>query len=186
MTSLILTVIGPDRPGLVDALSRAIKQHDANWLESRLAQLAGQFAGIVHVRVEEGAADALTADLVNLQSRGLSVSVTRSVEPAPGVGQSVAVDRDAGRHTFQLELLGHDRPGIVRDLASALAARSINVAQLDTEAVSAPMSGEAMFKAVATLHAPADADTDELHDALDHLADGLDLDLSLTPTPART
>lgn len=176
MTSLILTVIGPDRPGLVDALSQAIKQHDANWLESRMAQLAGQFTGIIHVRVAEEVADALTADLVNLQSRGLTVNVTQ----APGSDEVMPADGGGARGAFRLELLGHDRPGIVRDLASALAARSINVVQLETETLSAPMSGEAMFKAVAVLHAPADADADELHDALDHLADELDLDLSLT------
>ena len=47
--SLVLTVIGPDRPGLVEALSQSIASHDGNWLESRMAKLSGQFAGIVRV-----------------------------------------------------------------------------------------------------------------------------------------
>ena len=181
MTSLILTVVGPDRPGLVDALSGAVKQHGANWLESQMAQLAGQFAGIVHVRVAESAVDALTADLVNLQHRGLTVYVTCSQGPA----ESGAADPSSER-AWRLELIGHDRPGIVRELASALAARSINVARLQTQTLSAPMSGETLFKAEADLHAPAGADPDELHDALDHLAAELDLDLTLsTRAPAQ-
>lgn len=179
MISLILTVIGPDRPGLVEALSDTIKRHDANWLESEMAQLVGQFAGIVHVQVAEPVADALTADLVNLQNKGLSVQVT----PAPAPGSHAGSDSGGGvadTTAYRLELLGLDRPGIVRDLAQALAARSINVAQLKTQTVSAPMSGEQMFKATATLHAPATTAEDELHDALDQLAAALDLDLTLT------
>lgn len=174
MTSLILTVIGPDRPGLVQALSDTIKRHDANWLESEMAQLVGQFAGIVHVQAPEAAADALTADLVNLQNKGLTVNVT----PAAATDRSPAPAADAGR-AYRLELLGLDRPGIVRDLASALAARSINFAQLKTQTQSAPMSGELMFKATAILSAPAETADDELHDALDQLAQELDLDLTL-------
>jgi len=178
MISLILTVIGPDRPGLVQALSDTIKRHDANWLESEMAQLVGQFAGIVHVQAPEAAADALTTDLVNLQNKGLAVNVT----PAAAASDTLIPGADASR-VYRLELLGLDRPGIVRDLASALAARSINVAQLKTHTQSAPMSGELMFKATAQLTAPADAAEDELHDALDRLAADLDLDLSLE-TPA--
>ncbi|MEM1446759.1 MAG: ACT domain-containing protein [Planctomycetota bacterium] len=183
MISLILTVIGPDRPGLVEALSDTIKRHDANWLESEMAQLVGHFAGIVHVQVPEAAADPLTADLVNLQNKGLAVQVT----PAPAPGTMAAANAESGAlvagnqtTTYHLELLGLDRPGIVRDLAHALATRSINVAQLKTQTQSAPMSGEQMFKATAHLHAPRDTNTDELHDALDQLAVDLDLDLTLT------
>ncbi|MEO1235607.1 MAG: ACT domain-containing protein [Planctomycetota bacterium] len=169
MPTLVLTVIGPDRPGLVEALSDAITRHDASWQTSSMAQLAGQFAGIVQVDVGEGAADALAADLVNLQAKGLAVTVT------PAEGDAAGAELP---HAFELELVGLDRPGIVRDLARALAARAINVAQLDTATESAAMSGERLFRAHATLHAPADADADELEDALDHLAEELDLDLS--------
>lgn len=177
MISLVLTVVGLDRPGLVDILSETISRHGGNWLESRMAKLVGQFAGIVHVDVPEAEADALTQDLVNLQGRGLLINVTRS---APEPGATDASDPSSARQTLLLELIGHDRPGIVRDIASALAARSINVAELETETASAPMSGEPLFKAVATLHAPASADFDELHDALDQIADSLDLDLELS------
>lgn len=177
MISLILTVIGPDRPGLVQALSDAVKRHDANWLESELAQLAGHFAGIVHVRAPEDAADALVADLADLQSKGLTVNVTT---PPHVEAPQTTGDLRGDVRGYVLELMGLDRPGIVRDLAHALADRRINVAQLKTHVRSAPMSGELMFVAHARLHAPHDADPDELHDALDQLAADLDLDLTLT------
>lgn len=177
MQSLILTVIGPDRPGLVDALSHVIKARNANWLQSHLAQLAGQFAGIVHVQVAENEVDGLTADLLNLQHKGLTLTVTP--------GDPHLADAMPEASPFHLELLGLDRPGIVRDLASALASRNINVTELETDVVSAPMSGEPLFKATARLTAPTNVDADELHDALDRIADQLDLDLHLTaPQPS--
>lgn len=177
MISLLLTVIGPDRPGLVESLSDTLKRHEANWLESRMAQLAGQFAGIVHVQVSPDAADSLTAELTNLQTKGLVVHVTPAT---PGDAPTTPNQSAPAEATFHLELLGLDRPGIVRDLAHALAKRNINVIELRTLTVSAPMSAERMFKALATLHAPESTDHDELHDALDQLANALDLDLTLT------
>ncbi|MEM6459249.1 MAG: ACT domain-containing protein [Planctomycetota bacterium] len=178
--SLVLTVLGPDRPGLVEALSDTIKRHDANWLGSRMARLSGQFAGIVHVHADAAAADALTADLLNLRGRGLVVHV------GPGEVETAAADREVPGRVLDLELLGQDRPGIVRDLAHALAARGINVAELRTATESAAMSGETLFRATACLEAPAAADLDELHDTLDRLAASLDLDLSLSDRPAAT
>lgn len=169
--SLVLTVIGPDRPGLVDLLSKAIKAREANWRESHLAQLAGQFAGIVHVDIQDDQADALSDDLAKLRDQGLRVEITKATASA---------DRGADQgHGLRLEFLGLDRPGLVRDIAGALAARNINVTELRTQVVSAAMSGEQMFKAEATLFAPEGSDTDELEDALDQIARDLDLDLEL-------
>ena len=62
-TSLVLTVLGEDRPGLVESLASIIARHEGNWLESRMAQLAGQFAGILRASVPEARAAALITAL---------------------------------------------------------------------------------------------------------------------------
>jgi glycine cleavage system regulatory protein len=49
--SLVLTVIGADRPGLVETLAQTIAEHGASWLESRMAHLAGHFVGLLRVSV---------------------------------------------------------------------------------------------------------------------------------------
>ena len=177
MSSLILTVIGPDRPGLVSELSQVIRAHEANWLESRMARLAGQFTGIIEVAVPDGAADGLTQELTDLRKSGLRVHVTRVAGDGNAAGEGP-------QRSLRLELIGHDRPGIVRDLARALAGRGINVTQLETRTVSAPMSGEQLFKAEALLTAPVEADKAELDRALDQLAAELDLDLELAEAAA--
>ena len=53
MATIILTVIGEDRPGLVSALSAPINAHGASWKRSQMSRLAGKFAGIVLVSVAD-------------------------------------------------------------------------------------------------------------------------------------
>ncbi|MBI1367563.1 MAG: glycine cleavage system protein R [Planctomycetes bacterium] len=172
-TTLVLTLIGPDRPGLVEALSRTIAAHEGNWLESRMARMAGKFTGILRVHVPAPQVDALTVALKALAAGGLRVSVDT------GDDQPAAVAPAPDARTMHLELLGQDRPGIVRQIAAALASRGVNVEELATQCLSAPMTGETLFKCTARLEIPASVTTAELHDALEKIADELMVDLTL-------
>ncbi len=169
MTSLVLTVIGPDKPGLVEILSQTIARHNGNWLESGMSRLGGKFAGILIISVPTESADAIEKDLIALQGKGLKVTTERN-EDATTV---------PGRNPIALELVGHDKPGIVREIAQALAARHINVESLDTELTSGSMSGEQLFKAQASLQAPEGLDIDELQQALEAIASDLMVDITL-------
>lgn len=166
--SLVLTVIGPDRPGLVEAVSQAVAGHDGNWLESRMARLAGQFAGILRVNVPEGRAEELARALRGLETEALQVIVTRSDD-----------ELDEPERTLRLELVGSDRPGIIREISQALAGRGVNVDELRTGIESAAMSGELLFRANADLRVPSDLDLEELRQALEALAGDLMVDLAL-------
>lgn len=167
--AFVLTVIGADRPGLVQALSETIALHGASWLDSRMAHLAGQFAGLLRVAVPEARADALADALRALEGRGLRVHVERAVgEPAPP---------DAP--LLRLELVGLDRPGIVREISHALASRDVNVEELESRTSSAPMSGETLFHARIELRLPTGQSPEELREALEKLADELMADISL-------
>jgi glycine cleavage system regulatory protein len=167
-SSLVLTVMGPDRPGLVEALSSAIAAHGANWLESRMAHLAGHFVGLLRVSVPVAQATALRDALRALEDSGLRVLVEagETQEPAPD-------DR-----VLALELVGLDRPGIIRDVSRALALRDVNVEELDTCCESAAMSGETLFRASARLRVAAPR-VEELREALEKIASELMVDLSL-------
>lgn len=167
--SLVLTVIGLDRPGLVEALSQAVTAHGGNWLESRMSRLEGQFAGILRVDVPEARADALAEALRALQPEGLEVVVARAV----------AQPRDARSRGLRLELTGSDRPGIIREIAQALASLGINVDELRTGVESAPMSGELLFRADAELRVPPDLEFEQLRKTLEGLASDLMVDISL-------
>ena len=169
LDSLVVTVIGPDRPGLVSLISERGRDHGASWEESRMASLAGQFAGIVKFVVPSERAAALTAALQQLESLGLRVVVvagTAAVEPATG-------------RKLKLELVGQDRPGIVRDISRVLAELGVSIHELETELSSAAMSGEHMFNATAELSVPPEVRTAELRRVLEGLANELMVDISL-------
>lgn len=173
-THLVLTVIGPDRPGLVNLLSDAIAAGGGNWLDARMASLADQFAGIVLAAVDDSRADALVEVLQDLQAQGLRVTIERSrVQPAPG---------RTGRR-MQLELVGHDRPGIVRDVSRVLADQRVTITEFESETASGSFSGESLFKARALIELPADLELDTLQRGLEALANELMVDLKLASEP---
>ena len=167
-TSLVLTVIGDDRPGLVSALSDTIAACDGNWTETRMASLGGKFAGILLVTVPQAKADALISALRGLEAQSLHLVVQRSHGEAP-----------AGGRLLVLELVGQDRPGIVRDISHLLAEHGINIEELETACVSGSFSGEALFKAQARLRVPRQVATAELRTLLEALANELMVDVSL-------
>ncbi len=128
MISLVMTILGPDRPGVVESLSRLVSDSGANWLESRMAHLAGHFAGIVHIEVDPQQADALVDSLRNLDGQGLTVIVQKD----SGVPLAAAFA------PLLLDVMGNDRPGIVHEVSRVLAEREVNVEEFLTECVSAP------------------------------------------------
>jgi methionyl-tRNA formyltransferase len=168
-TSLVVNVIGPDRPGIVSLLSAKAQGFGANWAGSRMASLAGHFAGIVHFEVPPENADALAAALRGLESSDLRIGIEKSEgTPVP-----------AGRRAVKIELVGHDRPGIVRDLSGALAQRGVSIEDLHTEIVSGAMAAEHLFKVKALLLVPKAVTNDEVRHALEALASEMTVDLAL-------
>ena len=168
MASLTLTLIGRDRPGLVDAVALRIAAAGGNWLESRMARLAGQFAGILLVEVPDAELDGLVEALRGLGEEGLHIAVER------GAGEALEP-----HHALTLELVGHDRPGIVREIAHALAGRGVNIEELETKVTPGSFSGESLFRATARLRAPVGLATDELRGTLEELANDLMVDIAL-------
>jgi glycine cleavage system regulatory protein len=173
MTSLVLTLIGPDRPGLVEAVAEVIAAHGGNWLESRMAHLAGKFAGVLRAEVPADRVAAVTEALTRLEGRGLRVLAEVAAGAAP------AVDR----RPMELEVVGLDRPGIVREISQLLARHAVNVEELRTDRTSAPMSGEMLFRAVARVHVPAAADLAGLRAGLERVANDLVVEIRLADPP---
>ncbi|MEE9320962.1 MAG: ACT domain-containing protein [Granulosicoccus sp.] len=170
-TVLVVTVIGPDRPGIVSGLSKIVAAHDADWLESHLGYLVGQFAGMVHLEVADSQVEALTKALTGFDVAGMQVSIARG---------SIAQDNAAARRVL-LELTGLDHPGIVRDITSTLKEAGVSVETFESEQYSGSMSGEPMFKATARLLVPNELPDDALDAAMQSVSHGLMVDLDLLP-----
>lgn len=163
--SLVLTILGPDRTGIVNALADTITRHDGNWLESRMAKLAGQFAGVVRVECPAGNADALLAELKSPGIAGLTIHAVREESPEPDE-----------RSTLAVSVLGNDRPGIVRDLTKAIAAAGANVVELTTGLESAPMCGHPMFRARGMVSIPEAGGEAAVREAIESLGADLTVD----------
>jgi len=171
-TRLVLTVIGVDKPGLVDRLATVIAASRGSWLESRMGRLAGHFAGIVEVALPDDAFAEFETRARALE--GLSVGITRSELEAdleaPGKPLRVA----------QLAFVGQDRPGLVQAVSRVLAESNINVDELDTRTFLAPMSGTQVFEAQAELHLPDGLDVSALRDRLEAVARDVFVDIHIS------
>ena len=162
--SLVMTVIGPDRPGLVESLSSTIERHNGSWLESRMANLAGFFAGIVRIECPTEQSAGLLKALKALD--GLSI---HAIEEAPV--------ESTEQRTLYFDDIGNDRPGIIRQLAAAVAGAGGNVEELNTDLESAPMSGHPVFHATGILCFPPDINPDDIVTALENLSPDLSVSL---------
>lgn len=162
MIDLVLTLIGPDRPGIVDDVSEAVATNGGNWLDSRMAHLAGKFAGVLRVEVAEEQAAALEEALRRLEIGGLTVVVERGqpVETSP-------------QNALDIELLGLDRPGLVHEISALLAGYRINVEALETDRQAAAHSGDPMFRARIRVIIPQGVDVAEVRHGLERLAGDL-------------
>ena len=167
-TTLVMTVIGKDRPGLVELVAGIVAGEGGNWLESRMCRLGGEFAGILRIQVPAEKEAALLQTLKALDARGLNITVK---------SDETAVD-GGSRHFAKLEIIGQDRPGIVREISSALARQGVNVEELNTECDSAPMTGETLFKARAKLMIPESCDVAALRNELELVAGNLLVDVA--------
>jgi glycine cleavage system regulatory protein len=168
-TSLVLALIGPNTTGIVHRLAQIAAAHGANWVGARMANLAGQFAGIVHLELPDANTQALMAAFGEIERTGMRLLITRGNAPA----NEPAID------VLRLEVVGNDHPGIVRDISGALAGLGVSIENLVTDRVSGACSGDALFRATAELQVPDDIATSELRTALEALAQDLVVDLTL-------
>ena len=167
-TSLVLTFIGHDKPGLVNAISETIAAAGGNWQESRLARLSGEFAGILLINAPTPNIPTLTAALKALEATGLRITIAPATATTPETEET----------TLTLNLVGHDRPGLVRDVTQALIAVGANIEEFSSFIESAAFTGDTMFHATARLHLPANTTTEDVRKTLERLADEIMVDLT--------
>ncbi len=168
MIDLVITLVGPDHPGIVDSVSEVVVAHGGNWLESRMAHLAGKFAGVLCVEVADEQVGPLEDALGRLEGSGLRIIVERS---AP-----VEAPR---KHAMEIELLGLDRPGLVHEISALLAAHRINVEELATDRPPAAHSGDRMFQAHIRVIIPETVDLAAVRQGLERLAGDLMVEIRL-------
>ncbi len=167
---MVITILGNDRAGLVEALSGAITNNGGNWERSEMIELAGKFAGVVLVTVSPSKAEALKSDLEKIEAAGLL-----NIEVAPTTSAPSA----AGPR-YTVDITGQDHPGIVHELSHALASNACSIDEFSSEVVPAPMGGE-MFVAHAVVEVPEAMSLRDLQAVLEDVATDLMVDVGVTP-----
>lgn len=168
MASFVISVLGDDRAGLVEALSAVIAEHGGNWEQSHMTQLAGKFAGVVLVTIPAQKSEGFSSALRTLEHTGL---LHLSFEEGHDV-------RPVGP-TIELRAIGNDHPGIVHELSQLLADRGVNIDDFETSTSPAPMAGGQLFEATAKLRLPAGLSHNDLALAIEALASDLMIDVAV-------
>ena len=164
---LILSVMASDRPGIVEQVASVIEAEGGSWQESRLATMAGRFAGIIRVQLDQDHYGPLQHALQALRDDGLSIQIE--------VGEADTETVQA----YTIEVVGNDRPGIVREVTRALAVMQVNVIDLSTEVEPASMSGGVLFKAVVEIGLNEDQSIEKVVQGLEGLSPDLMVDAKL-------
>lgn len=167
MKPVVITIMGKDKPGLVDSVAKQIYDHGGNWQASSFAHMAGQFAGFVEALVPTDNHQPLTDALNAIPDLTVqSVSVTEA--------------GNSQRDTLNIDVMGNDKPGIVQELTKVLHRFNLNIMSFDSCCESAPNWGSLMFKATTVVDVPADFDTSQLQEALENVANDLVVDINTT------
>src|SRR5262245_11042842 len=161
MKHFVLTAIGRDRPGIVDGLAGFLRDRGANLEDSRMAILGGEFAVMLLFSVARDRAPEIERELPRYADKStLTVVLHETMSPSErGRGPAVPL---------RIEAVALDHPGIVHEVAHALADRGVNIESLTTRVSHAPMSGSPLFEMVLEVSVPG---TIRLADVRDELAD---------------
>lgn len=173
MATLILSVIGSDRPGLTQALSRSVLSAGGNWLESHLSQLGGLYVGSVLIELDADKVEALRDAVSAVDAQGLEVRIAPTIESPAADGEVV-----------RFSLVGGDRPGIVHQVTGVLSAINANIEAFDTRLSVEPHSGAPLFHMDARLRLPPSLKTEAVQAALEEISGEIMVDVSLTPDAA--
>ncbi|WP_299877386.1 glycine cleavage system protein R [uncultured Cocleimonas sp.] len=167
--SLIITILGPDKPGLVKSLSETLNKFGASWTESRMAHLAGKFAGLLQVSLPTENLEPLTKAINELETDIFKIHI-----------EQADLDTMKPEKILKLELLGQDRPGIIHDITQQLSKLEVNIEELESHIREASMSGEILFCAELTLGLPVNVTTDEVQDILEDMSDQFMIDVNFS------
>lgn len=168
-TELIFTILGEDRPGLIELLADRVVEFGGSWMESSMSRLGGQFAGIVRIQASRDDVSAIQGRLEELEaSHKLSITLFSADTSEKPLGKRAS-----------LSLLGHDRKGIVLNLTQNLAKLHVNVEELETRVEPASMDGQPMFKARAVIHLPDGCSIESVTQNLESIAGDIMVDINI-------
>lgn len=170
--SLVLTLTGHDRVGIVEEVTKQILPCGGNVESSRMARLGGEFAMLMLVSVPEQQFEELDNSIQTLSVKGYTVTTCVTQQDDPGQFQDWS--------KFQVEVFGADHEGIIHDITQRLAELNVSVETMDTGTSQAPLSGSPLFMMSAIVLAPPELKLDSIQDDLVKVGDNLNVDIEVS------
>lgn len=172
-TTVVMSIVAEDRPGLVQVLAELVAAHNGNWIDSSMARLGGEFAGIVRIEIPAAVIPDLEEALAGLADQGITVTAKRSDIDSASTGVA------ATGINARLELTVGDHPGIVRDISTVLNRHGVSIYEFETRVFTGSMSGEHLFSATARIVLPNELSVDHLRQALEDIAQDIMVEIDL-------
>lgn len=172
MSQLVITAVGPDKPGLVGELSGHLHAAGANILDSRMVNLRGQFAVIVLVEADDGPLAQLRDSLPAAgKTMGLAISTTGAAAAKPVVSGV----------PYKLKTYSMDQPGIVHRVTEVLRKHGVNIEDLSARQESAAFAGTPLFILEMHVTVPANVAVRGLRNELETACAAMNCDLDMEP-----
>lgn len=172
MSSLAITAIGRDRPGIVAAVSRVLFDLGCNVEDSSMTLLRGNFAMMLVVACPEGT----TPDTV----RGALDPVCAGLQLLLSVEQ-VDDRAEVPRPSHVLTVYGGDKPGILFRTCDVLASLGVNITDLDSRLVG---DADSLYAVILELELPSTVDPGVVTARLDEVASDVGVDIVLNDRDA--
>jgi len=163
---LVMTIIGPDRPGLVSDLAKTVSNHNGNWLESKLALLSGQFAGVVRIECSSTDSEKIITALQSASLHDLKIEIARERTPESKASQIISI-----------ELIANDRSGIISELTDTISRAGGNIEELESCIENAAHAGHPLFKAEGRISLPEEESSAEFIESLEELSPDLQVSI---------
>jgi glycine cleavage system transcriptional repressor len=169
---LVISALGRDRPGIVDALTKAILDNGCNIIDSRMMVLGGEFSILLMLSGPWNAI-AKMEDVVEALEKHLDLTI---------IARRTALrEPQSGCLPYTVEVVSIDHPGIVNQVAHFFSSRNINIEDLYTSTYPAAHTGTPMFSLTMTAGVPGHIHIASLREEFMHFCDDLNLDGVIEP-----
>ena len=173
MAQLIISALGPDRPGIVGELTAHLHAAGGNILDSRMVNLRGEFAIMILLEVSDQIAGGKLA--AELPAVGKRMNLQLNVTPQEVTG------KPRGGIPYRLKTYSMDQPGIVARLTGVLRGLGVNIEELTARQDSAPFAGSPLFVTEMLITVPGDVAISKVRSELTAAGNELNCDVDLDP-----
>lgn len=170
MARAVVSAIGKDRPGIVNALAELARRLELNIDDSRMTVLGGEFAVLMSLAGSDASIAKLESDLPALCA---------TLELAHLFRRTTDRARTAQTLPYRVRVRAMDHPGIVHEIAGFFSGRNINIEDLTTDTQPAPHTGTPIFNLTMRVEIPGGALPRALRSEFEEFCAERDLDGTL-------